>query len=272
MKHTTSAGKRSLIGALALSLMLGVGICRPAATASAEEGLLAEHKEEIVDAILQAREDLRNTVEDIRAIRDEVRAREQAEEESKQPQNQEGEPAPAQEGTVPAPADGTVSETEVSQTVIIQDETDGSERESLISSIRSRVGDLTVERVTEPAETGSTSPETPAEDPDGTKINTRTNGNSLISIDISDVTATLRDNPIHHDVPVLSNNNRFSNNTIIHQRIYDVTRYPVQPAPYIYSTAPKTGDANNIGLWVAVIGVSAAALAATLIILKKRKG
>ena len=70
MKHTTSAGKRSLIGALALSLMLGFGVCRPAATASAEDSLLAEHKDEIVDTIMQARENLRNTLDDIRAIRD----------------------------------------------------------------------------------------------------------------------------------------------------------------------------------------------------------
>ncbi len=104
MKHTTSVGKRSLICALALSLMLGVGVCRPAATASAEEGgLLAEHKEAIVDAILQAREDLRKTLDDIRAIRDEVKAREAAEEAEKPTQTPtEAECSPVSGESTPA--------------------------------------------------------------------------------------------------------------------------------------------------------------------------
>ena len=77
MRQISSLYRKSLLFALALSLMLGVGVCRPAATASAE-GPLAEHKDEIVDAIVQAREDLRSTLEDLRAIRDEVKAREAA--------------------------------------------------------------------------------------------------------------------------------------------------------------------------------------------------
>ena len=83
-------------------------------------------------------------------------------------------------------------------------------------------------------------------------------GDSLISIDISGVTATLKDNPIEHNVPVnvFSNNKHFSDNTIVHQRVYESQRYtPVYgPNEYTYSTAPKTGDANNIVLWVAVGG------------------
>ena len=71
MRHISSLYRKSLLFALALSLMLGVGVCRPAATASAE-GPLAEHKDEIVDAIVQAREDLRSTLEELRAIRGEV--------------------------------------------------------------------------------------------------------------------------------------------------------------------------------------------------------
>ena len=117
-------------------------------------------------------------------------------------------------------------------------------------------------------------------------------GGGLINIDISDVDATLRDNPIEHDILVESDflndnsiehdwsvsvdNSRFNNNTFIRQYSRDSSREynprPAAPVDYTYSTAPKTGDANNIGLWVAVVGVSAVALAATLVILKKRKG
>ena len=279
MKHTTSAGKRSLIGALALSLMLGFGVCRPAATASAEEGgLLAEHKDEIVDAIVQAREDLRNTLDDIRAIRDEVKAREAAEEAEKSTQAPaqtpaEAESAPASGETAPA-APAETSETSDSST-------DDSLRDTIRSIVQTRTAELDFEQTKETSAEQSEQAETPTtsdsnNDQSQQKTTTRSSGDSLISIDISDVTATLKDNPIEHNVPVnvFSNNKHFSDNTIVHQRVYESQRYyPSSGASdYTYSTAPKTGDANNIGLWVAAIGVSAAALAATLIILKKRKG
>ena len=232
MKHTTSAGKRSLIGALALSLMLGFGVCRPAAVASAEDSLLAEHKDEIVDTIMQARENLRNTLDDIRAIRDEVKAREAAEEAEKSTQAPAQTPAEA----APAPAETPAEQSEQTETPTTSDSNNDQSQQ---------------------------------------KTTTRSSGDSLISIDISDITATLKDNPIEHNVPVnvFSNNKHFSDNTIVHQRVYESQRYypSYGPSDYTYSTAPKTGDANNIGLWVAVVGVSAVALAATLVILKKRK-
>ena len=278
MKHTTSAGKRSLIGALALSLMLGFGVCRPAATASAEDSLLAEHKDEIVETIMQARENLRNTLDDIRAIRDEVKAREAAEEAEKSTQAPAQTPAEA----APAPASGETAPTAPAETSETSDPSTGdSLRDTIRSTVQTRTAQLDFEQTKETPAEQSEQTETPTtsdsnNDQSQQKTTTRSSGDSLISIDISDITATLKDNPIEHNVPVnvFSNNKHFSDNTIVHQRVYESQRYypSYGPSDYTYSTAPKTGDANNIGLWVAVVGVSAAALAATLVILKKRKG
>lgn len=58
---------------LALALLLTLGVCQPAASASAE-GLLAAHKEEIAETIVQARSGLRSEAELIRADAQEFRA------------------------------------------------------------------------------------------------------------------------------------------------------------------------------------------------------
>ena len=276
MRHISSLYRKSLLFALALSLMLGVGVCRPAATASAE-GPLAEHKDEIVDAIVQAREDLRSTLEDLRAIRDEVRAREAAKagERAETPTGTEAAP------TVPARTEGNTAAGTTPAAPAEADTASGGDslRETIRSTVQTRMAELEFEQTKEAPAEQSGQTEKPAvsdayNDQSQQKTTTRSSGDSLISIDISDVTATLKDNPIEHNVPVnvFSNNKHFSDNTIVHQRVYESQRYAPSYGPneYTYSTAPKTGDANNIVLWVAVVGVSAAALAATLILLKKR--
>ena len=292
MRQISSLYRKSLLFALALSLMLGVGVCRPAATASAESPL-AEHKDEIVDAIVQAREDLRSTLEDLRAIRDEVRAREAAKagERAETPTGTEAAPTvPARTegntaaGTTPTAPARTEGNTAAGTTPAAPAEADtasggDSLRETIRSTVQTRMAELEFEQTKEAPAEQSGQTEKPAvsdayNDQSQQKTTTRSSGDSLISIDISDVTATLKDNPIEHNVPVnvFSNNKHFSDNTIVHQRVYESQRYAPSYGPneYTYSTAPKTGDANNIGLWVAVVGVSAAALAATLILLKKR--
>ena len=276
MRQISSLYRKSLLFALALSLMLGVGVCRPAATASAESPL-AEHKDEIVDAIVQAREDLRSTLEDLRAIRDEVRAREAAKagERAETPTGTEAAP------TVPARTEGNTAAGTTPAAPAEADTASGGDslRETIRSTVQTRMAELEFEQTKEAPAEQSGQTEKPAvsdayNDQSQQKTTTRSSGDSLISIDISDVTATLKDNPIEHNVPVnvFSNNKHFSDNTIVHQRVYESQRYAPSYGPneYTYSTAPKTGDANNIGLWVAVVGVSAAALAATLILLKKR--
>ena len=276
MRQISSLYRKSLLFALALSLMLGVGVCRPAATASAESPL-AEHKDEIVDAIVQAREDLRSTLEDLRAIRDEVKAREaaKAEEQAETPTGTEAAP------TAPAGTEGNAAGGTAPAAPAEADTASGGDslRDTIRSTVQTRMAELEFEQTKDATAEQNGQTETPAasdayNDQSQDKTTTRSSGDSLISIDISDVTATLKDNPIEHNVPVnvFSNNKHFSDNTIVHQRVYESQRYAPSYGPneYTYSTAPKTGDANNIVLWVAVVGVSAAALAATLILLKKR--
>ena len=233
MKHTTSAGKRSLIGALALSLMLGFGVCRPAATASAEDSLLAEHKDEIVDTIVNARENLRSTIDDLRSIRDAVRpaSRRRYEEQADPDGDRGGRPGPGStEGNTAAgtPADpATEARRRYTQAEQYPRWRPGRLRTGVShQSIRSTVGDLTVEREFEQTkearpskrdrrglECQSLERSVPAEDHHPQQRQFPDLHRHL------DVTATLKDNPIQHIVPVLSNNNRFSNNTIIHQRV-----------------------------------------------------
>ncbi len=318
MKHTTSAGKRSLIGALALSLMLGFGVCRPAATASAEDSLLAEHKDEIVDTIVNARENLRSTIEDLRSIRDAVKAREAEKANTSDTSKPTAPTAPTAPSTAKKSDTVATSESTYKEVTAIQGDQfaqvkSGESRESTPVTQPQAAAEepSNTQETSAPAETSTTEAETPATEPEtGSDSQTPSSGEGsgssladklrerlsseggLINIDISDVDATLRDNPIEHDILVESDflndnsiehdwsvsvdNSRFNNNTFIRQYSRDSAREynprPAAPVDYTYSTAPKTGDANNIGLWVAVVGVSAAALAATLVILKKRKG
>lgn len=60
--------------ALAMTLLLAVGLCCPAGSASAE-GFLSAHRDEIEDALLAVRESLEGLGEDLTAIREELRDR-----------------------------------------------------------------------------------------------------------------------------------------------------------------------------------------------------
>ena len=110
-------------------------------------------------------------------------------------------------------------------------------------------------------------------------------GTPLINVDVSDVEADLHDNPIEHDITVDNDflndntiehnwsvnvdNSRFNNNTIIRTR----TVTPRTPGSYVPgSSNPKTGDLNNAAVWIAVVTVSALALAgAAFFLLRKQK-
>ena len=130
-------------------------------------------------------------------------------------------------------------------------------------------------------------------------------GTALIDADvvISDVNADLHDNPIEHDITVESDvlngnsiehnwqvivdNSRFNNNNTVisiggttasinsssSSSSGSSSSSSSTAGTTATTTAPKTGDLNNVVLWIAIVGVSALALAATaFFLLRKGKG
>lgn len=83
----------------------------------------------------------------------------------------------------------------------------------------------------------------------------------------------LNNNSIEHDWSVNVDNSRFNNNTIIRIRETTPSRTPVTPSnPSTTTTAPKTGDLNNIVVWIVIVAVSALAIAVIAYLLLRRKG
>lgn len=74
-----------------------------------------------------------------------------------------------------------------------------------------------------------------------------------------------------HDLTLDIDSSHFSNNTILLGKT-GTTNTPMTSAwSGITTTAPKTGDLNNIVLWIVIVAVSALALAAALFFLLRKK-
>lgn len=218
MKHISHTRQtRSRIFAAAMTLMLLVGICCPAASASADS-LLSTYKDEIADAIVTVRENLETLEEDIAAIQQEVAAREAAK------QAASGEPAKSGEAGESGEESSPANQQEGLVDVNVSD----------IHDIESSVD---------------------------------------VKHDITVDNDFLNDNSIEHDWAVNVDNSRFNNNTIIRIRETTPTRTPVTPSnPSTTTTAPKTGDLNNIVVWIVIVAVSALAIAVIAYLLLRRKG
>ena len=245
----------SRIFALALAVMLVFGICHPAASASAES-FLATHKDEIADAIVNARSSLESLGEDLTAIQEAVQAREAARQAS-QPEGEQPASDQVSEPVSPAAPSNPASESGAPAAEPAASESASSLRDDLLS--RLGLGDSS-------GNEGS---------------------GGLVGVDIGDVNADLHDNPIEHDITVESDvmhdntfehdwsvtvdNSRFNNNTIIRTREVTTDRTPVQTGYTPASTNPKTGDLNNLTVWIIIVAVSALALAAALFFLLRKK-
>ena len=195
--HTRRMGSRII--ALSMTLMLLFGLSCPAASA---ESFLSSHKDEIADIIVQVRSNLETLGDDLAAIQEAVRARENEKTSGETAGDTAGETAPEQEGG-----------------------------------------------------TGETVPDI-----------------GLVDVGVSDVHDNDTDVNVHHDITVNVDTSRFNNNTII--RIRESTpRAPVTPSSsgVTTTTAPKTGDLNNLVLWIVIVAVSALALAAALFFLLRKK-
>lgn len=245
----------SRIFALALAVMLVFGICHPAASASAES-FLATHKDEIADAIVNARSSLESLGEDLAAIQEAVQAREAARQAS-QPEGEQPASDQVSEPVSPAAPSNPASESSAPAAEPAASESASSLRDDLLS--RLGLGDSS-------GNEGS---------------------GGLVGVDIGDVNADLHDNPIEHDITVESDvmhdntfehdwsvtvdNSRFNNNTIIRTREVTTDRTPVQTGYTPASTNPKTGDLNNLTVWIIIVAVSALALAVVAFFLLRKK-
>lgn len=269
---------------LALALLLTLGVCRPAASASAE-GLLAAHREEIAGAIVQARADLRSEAEqihadaqefraDVAAIREEVRALEAASAPAESvaegteaaPIEEAAPAAPVEEAAPAEPVAEAASTEPVEETAPAADspaeETPAeaqpaeapAEDTSLRSSLLSDLAAIRRERRQERLETAEALLEIVEE-------HRSDNGESLletvekqaadgvkglVDVAVSDVQAELKDNPIHHDVIVTVDNSRF-NRTVSTTPTPAPTPVPtVQPAPaVVYSASMSPKTADE---------------------------
>ena len=77
----------------------------------------------------------------------------------------------------------------------------------------------------------------------------------------------LNGNTIEHNWQVIVDNSHFNDNTWQGKTQGQTSGSPTG----MTSTAPKTGDLNNLVLWIAIVGASALALAVTAFLLLRRR-
>ncbi len=229
MKHISHTRQtRSRIFAAAMTLMLLVGICCPAASASADS-LLSTYKDEIADAIVTVRENLETLEEDIAAIQQEVEAREAAKKAASGESGESGEPA--------------------------GEETSGEPKTGLADAAAAVLDGLASGKSDSEGE--------------GAEVSQK----GLADVAVSDIHDIDSDVNVKHDITVNVDTSRFNNNTIIRIRETTPSRTPVTPSnPSTTTTAPKTGDLNNIVVWIVIVAVSALAIAVIAYLLLRRKG
>ena len=106
----------------------------------------------------------------------------------------------------------------------------------------------------------------PAEAGDGGETDPAAALGALLDLDLSDI----HDN--NPDISVKVDSSRFNNNVIAVGRGINPTAASNPSSSSVMTTAPKTGDVNNLILWIVIVAVSALALAtAAFFLLRKNK-
>ena len=146
-----------------------------------------------------------------------------------------------------------------------------------LTAIQEAVSEQADSAESAPAEESGTTPAAaPAESPSGTESASEEGSSvpslsDLLHINVSDVHDNNPEVSVKHDITVDVDLSRFNNNTIIRIRQATPDRSPVTPNYVPASTNPKTGDLNNVTLWIAIVTLSALALAAVCFFLLRRR-